>query len=77
MQIALNSFKAKLSEYINQMLSTGQPIFITKHGKTIAKVLPSDENEAWNSIKEEMKGSVLKFDNPTEPVGTEDWEELP
>jgi prevent-host-death family protein len=77
MQIALNLFKAKLSEYINQMLTTGKPIFITRHGKTIAKVLPSNEQEAWNTIKKEMMGSVLKYDDPTEPVGLEDWEEIP
>ncbi len=74
MQIALNEFKSKISEYLKNFTD---PIFITKHGKVVAKVLPSNDQEAWDEIKTDMEGSVLKYDDPTAPVGEEDWEMLP
>ncbi len=77
MQIALNEFKSKLSLFINKMIATSDPIFITKHKKVIAKVVPSSNEELWKSVEGKMKGSVIKYENPEEPVGEEDWEQLP
>ncbi len=76
LSVAVKDFKAKLSEFINTLNKTGEPIFLTKHGKVIAKITPCDEKTAWEEIRKEMAGSVLKYDNPTEPVGLEDWESL-
>lgn len=76
MQIALNEFKAKLSLFINKMISESDPIFITKHKKVIAKIVPSNNEELWESVQEKMKDSVLKYEKPEEPVGLEDWEQL-
>ena len=42
----------------------------------MAKVLPSNDEEAWEDIAKDLKGSLLKYDDPTEPVGEEDWETL-
>jgi len=74
MQVALNEFKAKLSEYLKNMK---EPIFITRHGKVVAKVLPSDDSEVWEDVKEKMKGSVVQYSGPEKPVGEEDWTLLP
>lgn len=77
MQIALNEFKSKLSLFINKMLADNDPIFITKHKKVIAKVVPSSNEELWKSVEKKMNGSVLKYKNPEEPVGLDNWEQLP
>lgn len=73
MQLAVNEFKAKLSEYLKHL---SEPLYITRHGKVVAKVLPSNDEEAWKDIAKDLKGSLLKYDDPTEPVGEEDWETL-
>ncbi len=75
--VAIKDFKSKLSEYIKQLSDTSEPLFITKHGKIVAKVIPCDDASAWEEIRKEMAGSVKKYDDPTEPVGLEDWEMLP
>jgi len=37
----------------------------------------SNENENYNKLKDSLKGSVLKYDRPFEPVITsDDWELL-
>jgi len=37
----------------------------------------SNENENYNKLKDSLKGSVLKYDTPFEPVITsDDWELL-
>jgi hypothetical protein len=37
----------------------------------------SNQNENYNKLKDSLKGSVLKYDNPFEPVITsDDWELL-
>ncbi len=74
MQIALNEFKAKISEYLKDIK---EPIFITKHGKVVAKVLPSSNEEVWEDVQERMKGSVTEYNDPENPVGEEDWTLLP
>jgi len=76
MEVALNEFKSGLSAFINKMLSKNEPIYITKYKKVIAKVTPSSNEELWKSVEAKMKGSVLKYDDPTESVGQEEWEVL-
>lgn len=37
----------------------------------------SNKNEHYDSLKDSLKGSVIKYDNPFEPIITsEDWELL-
>lgn len=74
--VAVKEFKSKLSELLNQISESGEPVFITKHGKIVAKLMPCDEQSAWEEIADLMKGSVKKYDKPTEPVGLDDWESL-
>jgi len=74
--VTVKNFKAKLSEFLKKLQETSEPILLTKHGKVIAKITPCDDESAWEEIRKEMSGSVLKYDDPTEPVGSEDWESL-
>lgn len=56
------------------MESTGKERGITDHGKPVLKIVPyaHDPAEALRSLR----GSVIRYADPLEPVGLEDWESL-
>jgi prevent-host-death family protein len=72
--ISKTQFKAKVLEYFREIERTGQPIVITDRGRPVLKVIPfnPDPEEALK----ELRGSVLSYEDPTEPVGVEDWQVL-
>ncbi len=72
--ISKSSFKAKALEYFRQVESTGEELVITDNGKPVLKIVPytHDPAEALRALR----GSVIRYDDPLEPVGLEDWESL-
>ena len=72
--ISKSAFKAKALEYFREIESSGKELIITDHGKPVLKVVPysHDPAEALKSLR----GSVIRYDDPMEPVGLEDWEAL-
>lgn len=59
-------------KYFRQAQKTGKPLIITDHAKPVLKIVPFQEDP--RQLLKAMKGSVLRYDNPTEPIGEEDWE---
>jgi len=54
----------------------GQRIKVTSRGKVIAEIVPptADKSEA-DAARARLRGSVLKYDRPLEPVfEAEEWE---
>jgi antitoxin (DNA-binding transcriptional repressor) of toxin-antitoxin stability system len=49
-------------------------LVITDHGKPVLKVIPFHHDPA-EALKA-LRGTVLRYDDPLEPVGVEDWESL-
>lgn len=74
--VAVNTLKAKLSQYLNALQETDEPIYITKRGKIVAKLENYNKEKAWEAAKKRLKGSVLYYEGETDPVGEEDWEAL-
>jgi prevent-host-death family protein len=72
--VSKSTFKAKALELCRQVERTGKELVITDHGKPVLKMIPytHDPAEALKSLR----GSVLRYDDPLEPVGVEDWESL-
>lgn len=75
LSVAVKEFKDNLSKYLNGVIN-GKPVFITKRGKVVAKVLPYDEKAEKKAIEKKLAGSVKFYKKPTKPVGLEDWELL-
>ena len=65
-------FKPKAFEYFRMVEETGEELIITDHGKPVLKIMRTlDENE---TILEELRGSVMEYLDPCEPVAADDWE---
>lgn len=69
--VSKSQFKAKALEFFRQVEASGETIIVTDHGKPTLEIRPfRDVNLNPFDI---LKGSVLKYDNPMEPVGENDW----
>ena len=67
-------FKSRSLEYFRKIETSGEEVIITDHGKPVLKIVPYsvDPEEALRALR----GSVRKYESPSEPVGSEDWDAL-
>ena len=71
-QVSKTEFKAKALEYFRQIEASGVSLVMTDHGKPALEVRPyRGEDRHPLDI---LRGSVVRFDQPTEPVAETDWE---
>ncbi len=73
-QVSKSQFKARALEYFRQVETGGQPVIVTDHGE------PTVEIRAYQPRKRNpldlLRGSLLRFDAPTEPVDGDEWDAL-
>jgi prevent-host-death family protein len=72
--ISKSQFKPHALKYFREVEKTGQEIIISDRGKPVLKIIPYTENpeEALKALRD----TVIMYNDPTEPVGLEDWEAL-
>ncbi len=73
-QVSKSQFKAKALAFFRQVETAGQPLVVTDHGQPTVEVRryqPPTRNPL-----DVLRGSVLRFDAPTQPIGMEDWDAL-
>ena len=71
--MAAGAFKAQCLAVMDQVLETGEPVLITKHGKPVAKLVPAQNNA--DNIFGYMAGRVKVVGDIVGPVTPlEDWE---
>ena len=70
--VSKSRFKAQALELFRQVERTGKPITITDRGKPVLKLVPyrADPEAAVRVLRE----TVVKYRDPTKPVGDEEWE---
>lgn len=73
-RIPKSRFKPRALEYFRQVERTRKPLVITDRGTPVLKIVPYSEDRG--DPLEDLRGSVLEYDRPTEPVALEDWEAL-
>jgi antitoxin (DNA-binding transcriptional repressor) of toxin-antitoxin stability system len=73
-KVSKSVFKAKALEYFRLVESTGESVIITDHGTPTLEVRPY--RKAKRDPLRELRGTVLRFDDPFAPVGEGDWESL-
>jgi antitoxin (DNA-binding transcriptional repressor) of toxin-antitoxin stability system len=72
--VSKSRFKAKALALFREIERTGEELIITDKGKPVLRVTPLIE-EPEEGLRA-LRGSVLYFEDPTEPVGLDDWEAL-
>ena len=75
--VSKSQFKAQALEYLRIVQTQRQPLIITHAGKPVIKVTPYQEESDPEAILQSLRGSVLKYEDPTEPaIDPEDWDVL-
>ena len=70
--ISKSNFKAKALEIFRQVEASCEQVVITDHGEPKLEVRPY--RARGREALDVLRGSVLRYDEPTEPVGAEDWD---
>jgi len=72
--VSKSKFKPHALEYFRKIEESGEDLVITDHGRPVLKIIRYAEEPS--KVLKELRGSVLKYDRPEEPVGVEEWEAL-
>jgi len=72
--VSKSQFKPHALEYFRKIEQTGEELIITDRGRPVLKVSPYSEDP--DQVLRELRDTLLTYEDPTEPVGREDWEAL-
>lgn len=72
--VSKSVFKAKALEYLRRIEATGESVVITDNGQPTVELrrFRADQRDPITRLR----GSVLRYDAPLEPVADQDWEAL-
>lgn len=70
-RISKSRFKSKTLEYLREVERTGEALIITDHRRPVVTVVAYRESQDTLRL---LRGCVLRYDDPLESVGDEDWE---
>jgi antitoxin (DNA-binding transcriptional repressor) of toxin-antitoxin stability system len=74
--VSKSQFKPRSLEYFRIIEESGEALIITDRGRPVLKVIPyTDTADPADRLKI-LRNSVLKYDDPTEPVALDDWNAL-
>jgi len=71
-KVSKSEFKARALEFFRQVEASGESVIVTDHGKPALEVRPYRGIE--RNPLDVLRGSVVRYDNPTDPVAEGDWE---
>ena len=70
--VSKSTLKVRALDIFRQLEISGEPVVITDHGEPKLEVRPY--RAPGREALEVLRGSVLRYDDRTEPVGAEDWD---
>ncbi len=73
--VSKSVFKAKALEFFRQVEETGEPILISHRGRPVLELRPI-RRESADKILARLRGCIVSFERPLDPVGVQDWEAL-
>jgi len=71
-QVSKSQFKSRALEFFRQVEKSGESVIITDHGEPKLEVRPFRPQQDDPLFR--LRGTVLRFERPTEPVAENDWE---
>ena len=72
--VSKSQFKARALEYFRAVEKSRKPVVVTDRGKPVLKVVPYTED--LEEILRDLRGALIKYKEPTKPVGEADWKAL-
>jgi len=72
--VSKTQLKSQLLEFLRKVEKNKIPLIVTHLGQPVLKISPFKENP--DQVLAKLRGSVVFYKDPTEPVGEADWEAL-
>jgi len=74
-EVKVTELRQNLPEYLARV-QRGEKLLVTTRGRAIAEIAPPSASvEAAEAARARLRGSVLHYERPLEPVfGPEEWE---
>lgn len=73
-RVSKSRFKSRALEYFRAVQQSGKALVVTDRGRPVLKLIPYTPDA--KHVLRVLRGSVLQYERPTDPVATEDWEAL-
>jgi prevent-host-death family protein len=73
-RISKSQLKPRVLEIFREVERTKEDVVVTDHGRPVLRIVPYSEQAEENLSA--LRGSVLRYDEPMEPVEVESWEAL-
>jgi len=67
-QIAAGEFKTHCLRLLDEVAAGGGEYIVTKRGVPVARVVPLEDKPVKREPPIELKGTVLRFDRPFDPM---------
>lgn len=76
--ISKSQLKPHVLEYLRKVREEKKQLIITHFGEPVVKIIPytRDEDNNEEKILKKLRNTIVKYKDPTKPVGEEDWEVL-
>jgi hypothetical protein len=71
-RVSKSEFKAKAVEFFRLVESSGESLILTDHGRPTLELRPY-RAEARDPL-DLLRGSLLRYDNPLDPLEKDEWE---
>jgi prevent-host-death family protein len=72
--LSKSQFKAQMLEFLRKVEQEKKPLVLTHEGKPVVTIVPyTDEPD---TVLQSLRGSVMEYVDPLEPVGASDWESV-
>ena len=72
--VSKSEFKSRALELMREVQQTGVSLIVTDRGQPVLEVRPVRREK--RDPREFLRGSLLHYERPTDPVGEGDWEVL-
>ncbi|MCO8575808.1 type II toxin-antitoxin system Phd/YefM family antitoxin [Burkholderia multivorans] len=70
--VSKSEFKARALEYFRLVEASGESLIVTDHGKPTLEIRPY--RSSASQPLDILRGSVMRYDNPIDPIAEDDWE---
>ncbi len=71
-QVSKSEFKAKALEFFRLVETSGESLVVTDHGRPVLEVRPYRSDQP--SPLELLRNSVIRYDEPTNPIAEDEWD---
>ena len=69
--VSKSEFKPKALAYLRDVENSGEAIVVTDRGRPVVRIEPYAPAD---DVLARLRGCVVRYDEPTEPVATDEWE---